>query len=138
MISFCYTCFMFQPDPFLNPVSYALFKSLPLVIMAVLIFNMIQRILWKGWGKKRAATFYMAMVLGAIFTAAALIMRYRLTDLLLIPAGLGIIVFIIIKRKAFFPFSMKCSQCGKQLSIKRIISGDSDLCAPCEDNNKGD
>ena len=123
-------------DPVLNPVSYTLFKSLPLIIMAVLIFNMVQRLLYRCWGKKRTASFYLAIVLIVFISVAALIMRFRLTDLLLIPAGLGLVIFIILKKEAFFPFTLKCLVCSAPLSIKRIVGNDSNLCEECEQKEK--
>ncbi|MBN2532593.1 MAG: hypothetical protein JXB88_06855 [Spirochaetales bacterium] len=130
-----YTLYMFRPDPFLNPASYILLKSLPLLIMAVLIFNMIQRVLWKGWGKKRSSSFYSALLITSLLAAAALIMRFKLNDLLLIPVILGIIFFIMVKRKILFPYKTKCIQCGNPLSIKRIIAIESNLCRNCESDS---
>jgi hypothetical protein len=124
---------MFQPNPAVNPMAFTLFNILPLIIMGILIFNMLQRALWKGWGKKRAATFYLAMVFGAIFVSVILIGRFRLPDLLLIPVALGAVVFIIAKRKSIFPFRIRCSECHAVLSLRRVISGKNNLCHECAD-----
>jgi len=127
---------MFHPNPVLNPVSYTLFKSLPLIIMAVLIFNMVQRILNPVWGEKRTATLSLAGILIGLIAGAVLIMRFRLSDLLLIPIAIGLITIIIIKRKTFFPFKHRCIQCNNPLSIRRIVSNNENLCADCENNGE--
>jgi hypothetical protein len=124
---------MFQFNPVIYPVSYAITRILPLILMGVLIFNVSQRFIKNEWGKKRFAVLYVSITLIVLYSGAALIMRFGLSDLMLVPLCLGIIVFVVWKRKAYFPFALRCVRCKAPLTIKAIISEDSNLCKTCLD-----
>ena len=113
-------------------VSYVLSKVLPFVLLGVLGFNLVQMLFKSGWNRKRFATFYMTCLVGALCVISILFVKYGINDLVLIPLWIVAIVIPIVRRKDFFPFSIKCASCGKPLSLRRILFVEPSLCPDCE------
>jgi len=123
---------MFPIFPKIYPISYFLFKYLPLVILGLLIFNLIHKKFQAGWGKKRFASFYFAIVVIILFGISLLIMRFKLSDILILPVLLGTGIILYLKKQIFFPYKFKCLNCKAKLPMQRIVFRDSNLCIKCE------
>lgn len=114
-----------------NPAAFGLLKVLPLLLIAVLIFNMIQKKFIANWGKKRLATFYISIGILSLLAASFVIFRYRISDLWLIPVA-GVLLFIaILKRPQILPFVARCSRCKRRLSFFEIFFSPANVCKIC-------
>ncbi len=82
--------------------------------------------------KKRYASLFLTIVLLALWLTAYLLRRFGIDDLLLIPAFAVAIAVVIWKRGTFVPYRFSCAQCGKPLSVKRILFHDSGKCDTCD------
>jgi len=112
-----------------NPLIY--------ITAGILIFNLTQRKHIEHGEKKRRGTLYLAGAVLFLYAAAALISRFRLGDAYLIPVFAGVALLILFKRKYFFPFSKNCVNCGKKLSLKKILYYDAPLCEECDQETGG-
>ncbi|MBN1697209.1 MAG: hypothetical protein JW881_06830 [Spirochaetales bacterium] len=121
--------FRFLPD--MHPVSFFLSQTIPFILVAVLILNLVQKKYHHGWGKKRSSTLSVAILLIVFLCAAVLILRFQLTDLLLIPVSALVCMIVFTKRKVILPYTNRCRGCGAPLSIKTILFHENDYCDRC-------
>jgi hypothetical protein len=112
-------------------IVYTLFRALPVAILLVLLVNNIQRFAKTGWNAKRFATFYLALFTGGLFVITLLFLRFRVPDVYLVPVAVAAIIVLVILRGKFFPFRLRCTQCGAALSLRVILFGAEDLCRSC-------
>jgi len=117
---------------FLHTVNVFIAEKILYLLMAVLLVNIIQRRYHKHAQKKRLATLYIGILILAFMVGTVLIVYFELPDILVIPlAALATVVGYRYRSKVF-PFRLKCSNCGKSLSGKRILFFDSNACEKCE------
>jgi len=114
-----------------NFISFIILKGLPFLLLGVLLFNLIQRKLIPGWGKKRLASFYWVLLITGYIAFTFLIYRFRLSDWLHVPLLLifGFIGFV--KRRYLFPFQWRCATCNKRLSLYRVFLKPDHFCKTC-------
>lgn len=100
-------------------------------MIAILVFNMVQRSHQEHGEKKRFATLNMAIILLLLNGSLAVILRYGLPDTYIL-AGVGIAaVAAFIMRKKTFIFKLRCSECGTLYPAKQILLYDNPECSHC-------
>lgn len=119
-------------------IAYFLQKGLYYLLIALLVFNLLQRKHLKTGAKKRQATLYLAIVVLVLMTAAVLIMRFNFSESLLLPVILSAALLVFSKRDRFIPFQINCLKCGQRLGWQRFLYHDSNLCEPCESGESGE
>ena len=100
------------------------------VFIIVLVLNFSQRRIANSV-KKRKATLYLACLALVFYTCIVVIKINQLPRFLNIVALVVAIVFCFIKRDIFWPFKLKCNNCGKKLTYEQVIGGDENLCNSC-------
>jgi hypothetical protein len=113
-------------------VSFWLSKVLPFVLLGTLGFNLVQMLFKSALNSKRRASFYMSCVIGALCVASIYFAKNRISDFFLIPLWIAAIAVIIVRRKDFFPFAVRCVSCKTRLSLKRILFEEPSHCPSCE------
>ena len=110
----------------------------PLIFITAgfLVFNMTQRSHVNHGQKKRFASLYLGGIVLLMYLFAALIDRFFLSDLFLLPAAGILIAAVVIKRHLFFPHKIHCTSCGERLSIKKILYYDSPICTTCTEKQE--
>lgn len=119
-------------------IAYILQKGLYYLLIALLVFNLLQRKHIKTGAKKRQATLYLAIVVLVLMTAAVLIMRFNFSESLLLPVILSAALLVFSKRDRFIPFQINCLKCGQRLGWQRFLYHDSNLCEQCEPGESGE
>lgn len=118
-------------------IAYFLQKGLYYLLIALLVFNLLQRKHIKTGAKKRLATLYLAIVVLVLMTAAVLIRRFSFSESLLLPVILAAALLVLSKRPRFFPFRINCLKCGQRLGWQRFLYHDSNLCESCDNKIAG-
>jgi 8-oxo-dGTP diphosphatase len=113
-------------------IAYFLQKGLYYLLIALLVFNLLQRKHIKTGAKKRQATLYLAIVALVLMTAAVLIRHFNFSESLLLPVILAAVLLVLSKRSRFIPFRINCLKCGQRLAWQRFLYHDSNLCEQCE------
>lgn len=135
-----YKCIMLIDFTGFNLAAYLSLKILPLVLMGILIFNLIQKRFIRNWGKKRLASFYIAIMVLIFMALAFLVFKYRLPDWILIPGLFILTYFAVLKRKTIFPFVLNCEKCSNRLKLFTIFLQSENICKTClqeeSDENK--
>lgn len=106
------------------------------ITAGLLVFNMTQRNHIIHGQKKRFASLYLAGLILLMYLFAALIDRFFLNDLFLIPAVGILLTAAVVKRHLFFPHKIRCISCGKRLPIKKILYYDVPICANCSTDSE--
>ena len=110
-------------------------RFLPYILIAVLLFNMVQRRYMKSGMKKRYATLYLAGLLLLLLAVSFIIIRFDLGDIALLPSE-GLLAYVAYRfRSRIFLFRRKCAHCGCILPLFKILFADSNLCTSCEHTN---
>ena len=118
-----------------SPLLAFLNKYLFYVLLAVLVFNMLQRKHMKTGEKKRLATLYLAvavLVLMGLAAGLSMVRAFPRAELLLIPGAAALGALVYVYRERVLPFRLRCRQCGARLDFERIAYHDSNLCAECD------
>ena len=115
----------------LHPVSSFISEYFYYVFLAVLVLNLLQRKYRKDAAKKRSATLYLAVANSVVFVFAEAVVRFNLSELLLIPFGVVVAGLCFYSRRVVFPFSLRCSECRQTLDFNRMVYSDSNLCLSC-------
>ena len=109
-------------------ISEFLAQNLFTVLIAVLVLNLVQRRYQSQAQKKRLATLLLAILILLLMGAAATIQHFQLHDSLLLPVFLLLAATAYLFRGHFFPFSLHCRKCGKNLPLKIVLFFDSNCC----------
>ena len=100
------------------------------MMLLIILLNISQR-KFPRTEKKRKATILIAVDFLIVYTLVACTSIWKLpTWVGFIWPVLGIVA-IIIFRRAFWPFRLHCSKCGKKMDWNRIIGYDENLCQDC-------
>ena len=118
-----------------STVSAFIIDWFPWLLIAILLFNQLQKRYLETGEKKRFASLYIALLVLAVFIAAALVLRFNLTDLFLVPVIALLAAAVWIYRGKVFPYASRCTHCGKRLGMSRILFHDTALCAECEEHD---
>jgi hypothetical protein len=129
---------MIEPIFGLNPVSFVIIKFLPFIILLFILLNMIQKRFLRNWEPKRLATLYLIFVTGGIIIVSVFVVRFGLPDFIYIPLLPAVAALLIVKRKHFFPFSIRCGSCGKMVTPRELLCSNDNLCAACRGKNPGE
>ncbi len=121
-----------------GPVATFLGKNLYYLLLAVLFLNLLQRRHMQTGRKKRFATLYIAVAVLVLMSIALGIMRFRLPDLLLVPAAAALGILFYVYRDRVLPFRLRCHRCHAKLDYNRVLYHDSNLCADCDRQVHGD
>jgi 8-oxo-dGTP diphosphatase len=109
-------------------VSWIINRALYYPVVAVFLFNLIQRrYMDRGLGK-RFATLYIGLLLLIFWGVTFFLIRFSLSDLFLIPSVLILIFIGWYWRSRIFPFRLTCRKCGARLSLKSILTEDANMC----------
>jgi len=118
-------------------IAYFLQKGLYYLLIALLVFNLLQRKHLKTGAKKRLATLYLAILALVLMTAVVLVRRFNFSESLLLPVVLAAVLLVLSKRSRFIPFRINCLKCGQRLGWQRLLYHDSNLCEPCDNKIAG-
>ena len=113
-----------------------IFRVLPVVILVLLVFSMVQRVLGNALGEKRKATLFTAAAAGFWYAAAVAVLRFRLPDLSVIPMCAAVLVFIVYRRSKFWPYGLRCGVCGERADIKAVLAVDGNICVHCRNKEE--
>jgi hypothetical protein len=112
-------------------VSRVLLPVLLVLIAAIWIYHLAQRRFAAEGERKRFATLIQTFVLIGLWVCCYVMRRLAIDDLLLLPLFSAAAATILWKKGSFFPYRSTCAQCGKCLSLQRILFYDSNMCDTC-------
>ena len=115
-----------------HPVSNFIVSYFYWLFLAILVVNLTQRRHRAKAQRKRFATLYIAILVFVAYIYAFTLIRFNLSDWLLLIYVVVAGVLIGVYRRAFLPFSLHCVSCGTTLAFDRVIYADNNLCADCE------
>lgn len=113
-------------------ITVFLADNLYYLLIGILVINLLQRRYQRYSHKKRIATVYIAGLVLYLIVFSIIVIRFKLSDILLIPNVLCMAILIYFAREKIFPFQLRCRKCGKNLPFKRIIFFDSNSCENCD------
>ena len=115
----------------MGPVTTFLVRYLYYPVVAVLLFNLLQRRHKERGRGKRIASLLAGVLLLVFWAVAFLFERFGVPDAYLaIPAsGAGVLLYLL--RSRFFPFRLRCTVCGKPLPLRTVLFDDANRCDPC-------
>lgn len=115
-----------------HPVSNFIVSYFYWLFLAILVVNLMQRRYRAKAQRKRFATLYIAILVFVLYIYAFTLIRFNLSDWLLLIYGGAAGVLIGVYRRAFLPFALHCVSCGATLPFDRVVYADNNLCADCE------
>lgn len=101
------------------------------LLIFVLIYNLTMRRHLAHGEKKRIANLKFAVVILIFYIGIITLVRFNLPDSFLIPMASIAFLILLLLRKTFFPYRVKCRSCGKSFSLKHILYFDSEYCPDC-------
>lgn len=113
-------------------ISSLLQKVLLVPMVALWAFHLYQRRFKEAGTRKRIATLSLTMILIVTWVAAWVFSRYGIGDIWLLFVAVLAVAVVIWQRKLMLPYRLLCVQCGKPLTLTRILSHDSNKCEACE------
>jgi 8-oxo-dGTP diphosphatase len=113
-------------------VSSALLLYLLAPMVVVWVYHLAQRRYAEAGEKKRTASLLFALVFVGLWVASYALRQFNADDVFLIPVFFLAFTVISWRRKDFFPFRFSCAQCGKPLSLQKILFYDSNACDACD------
>ena len=113
-------------------ISSLLQKVLLIPMIALWAFHLYQRRFKDAAIRKRIATLSLTMVVIGAWAAAWIFARYGISDTYLLAVAVLAVAVVIWQRRLMLPYRVLCVQCGKPLSIMRILSYDSNKCEACQ------
>jgi len=109
-----------------------LISFFPILVVAVLIFNIYQRRYGDRGIKKRMSTFFMAAALVGLFAVIVFLKDKGMPSYYAL-AYLGVVILsFVLNHKRAFPFQTKCAICGENLGWEEVLFLDSNTHKKCE------
>ncbi|MGL1892365.1 MAG: hypothetical protein OCD02_12120 [Spirochaetaceae bacterium] len=102
------------------------------ILLLKLTMTLYQRRYNSEGGKKRIASLYQSVVIGALYCFISIVMAKSFNYYLVYIAVFVTISSCIYYRKKLFPYKSKCQNCGDKLKIRQILFIDSQICPNCE------
>jgi len=101
-------------------------------MVLVWVLHLYQRKFRDAGARKRAATQWLTFLVIGLWMVAWLFHQFRISDeWLILVAALAAGLFVW-QRRLLLPFSWRCAQCGKSVSIVSMMCQDSNTCEACE------
>jgi hypothetical protein len=113
-------------------ISSLLLKILLIPMIGLWAFHLYQRRFKEAATRKRIATLSLTLVLILAWGAAWVFSRYGVADVYLAIVAVLAVALVIWQRKLVLPYRLHCVQCGKPLTMTRILSRDSNKCEVCD------
>ena len=113
-------------------ISNLLLKILLIPMVGLWAFHLYQRRFKDAGTRKRIATLSLTLVIILAWGAAWAFTRYGVDDLYLIVVAVVAVAAVIWQRRLVLPYRRHCVQCGKPLSLTRMLSFDSNKCETCD------
>jgi hypothetical protein len=113
-------------------ISSLLLKVLLVPMIGLWAFHLYQRRFKEAATRKRIATLSLTLIIIAAWGAAWIFQRYGVDDVYLAAVAAGAVAVVIWQRKLVVPYRLRCVQCGKSLTMTRILSQDSNKCEICD------
>ena len=107
-------------------------KILLIPMVALWAFHLYQRRFMDAAVHKRIATLSLTVVIIMIWGAAWVFSKFNINDLYLVPGAIVAAAAVLWQRKLVLPYRLHCVQCGKRLSVTRMLSFDSNKCSACD------
>lgn len=112
------------------PILKAFGDAFTFLMLLLLFLNLQQRKHKHSYVKRRALILLASMYLSA-YIFLIVIEHFQLPPYLEFVVLAVAIILVIIFRKIYFPFRLKCSKCGKKMDFNQALSSDDNLCLDC-------
>ena len=119
-----------------HAISDLLQKVLLIPMVGLWAFHLYQRRFKDAAIRKRIATLSLTMVVIGAWAAAWVFSKYGISDTYLLAVAVLAVAVVIWQRKRMLPYRALCVQCGRPLSIMRMLSYDSNKCEACQPATK--
>ena len=113
-------------------ISGLLLKILLIPMIGLWVFHLYQRRYKEFATRKRIATLSLTLVIILAWGAAWMFTRYGVADVYLAVVAVLAVAVVVWQRKLVLPYRRRCVQCGKTLSMTRVLSRDSNKCETCD------
>jgi len=113
-------------------VSAELLNILLVPMVGVWVLHLYQRKFREAGARKRTATQWLTFLVIGLWAVAWLFREFAVPDAWLIPATALAAGVLVWRRRLLLPFSWRCAQCRKPVSVVSMMCLDSNKCEACE------
>jgi len=118
-------------------ISAELLNILLVPMVGVWVLHLYQRKFRDAGVRKRVATLALTLVIIGAWALAWLFHQFSVPDVWLIAVAGAAAAVIAWQRRFMLPFRRRCAQCGKAVSVERMLCLDSNRCEICEPPETG-
>ncbi|WP_028975084.1 hypothetical protein [Spirochaeta cellobiosiphila] len=103
----------------------------PVLVVAILIFNIYQKKYGEQGIQKRMATFFMAAGVLGLFAVITFLKHKGLPVYYAMIYLVAVVVSFILNRKRAWPYKLKCEVCGQRLGWEDVLFLDGNTHSSC-------